>query len=234
MKSTILILSTVVGTAFGFSPVPTTSARPSTSLSFFGNKKASASTSKSSPLCDEAVEIYTDKFLSRKEGRKKFFFENWGVPSSAYSAYRGPESERTNDTIFDREAKDLADTFNVLASLYGDEEALDMVKIQPGVLSFNQNNFGPALDAFGEKFGYEESKEMIMRNPGLLATNEVAAEAADDLTMQLSYVIDVTRPIGKAGPIAIASLLLIPVIEGVSGVTRADLLSSLLDVGAML
>lgn len=237
MKSTtVLVLSAVFGAAVGFAPTP--ARRPSTSLSFFGNNgNKSSGSSRSSPLADEAVGIYTDKLLNRG-GRSKFFFEEWGVPAGARSTpYAGapqPNAKAETDTIFARDAKDLTDTFNALASIYGDEEALAMVKIQPNVLSFTRTNFAPALEAFGEKFGYDESKEMIQRNPGLLATTPVAAEASDDLTMKMSYVIDVTRPLGKAGPITIALLLMIPVIEGVTGVTRGDLLASLLGGGAAL
>mmetsp|Transcript_7104 Transcript_7104/g.12429 ORF Transcript_7104/g.12429 Transcript_7104/m.12429 type:complete len:218 (+) Transcript_7104:47-700(+) len=216
MKST-LILFTVIGSTIGFAPVQTTS-RQSTSLDFFGGAKRN--TVKSSPLADEAVEIYTTKYLSGGGTRQKFFFESWGMPES-YKAPDEPES------IFSRRVADLTASFNTIALLYGEEEALKMVKIQPGVLAFNKDNFGPSLDAFGENFGVEESKEMIIRNPGLLAVKPANARTADDLTMQLSYVVDFTRPIGLYGPGLILSLLSIPALEGVTGVSRGELLSSL-------
>jgi hypothetical protein len=68
---------------------------------------------------------------------------------------------------------------------------------------------------------------MVVRNPGLLSVKPANAESADDLTMQLSYVVDFTRPIGALGPFLILGLVSVPAIESVTGVTRADLLASL-------
>lgn len=215
MKST-LILSTI-GAAVAFAPVQTTT-RTSTSLAFFGGAKKS--TAKSSPLADEAVEIYTTKYNTGGT-RPKFFFESWGMPGS----YDKPDNSSVS--IFERKTTELTSTFNTLATLYGEEDALKMVKIQPGVLAFAKENFGPSLDAFGEVFGYDESIEMVKRNPGLLSVNPGSAAAADGLTMQLSYVIDFTRPIGAAGPTFIVALLLIPALESATGVSRGELFSSL-------
>ena len=217
MKSaTALILSAAIGSATAFAPAQTP--RTSTSLAFFGGAKKTAAP-KSSPLAEEAVEIYTSKYPGG--ARKKFFFESWGMPDS----YQAPEDTSAN--IFERKTAELTSTFNTIASLYGEEEALKMVKIQPGVLAFNKDNFKPSLEAFGENFGYEESKEMVMRNPGLLSVKPANAASADDLTMQLSYVVDFTRPIGAAGPVFILFLLSIPALESATGVSRGELFSSL-------
>ncbi|KAL7543269.1 hypothetical protein ACHAXR_012600 [Thalassiosira sp. AJA248-18] len=216
MKTTALILSTVIGTSIGFAPTQT-STRTSTSLAFFGGAKKSAV--KSSPLAEEAIALYNTKY-SGGGTRQKFFFESWGMPDS----YEKPED---SGAIFERKADELKNAFNTLSSLYGEEESLKMVKIQPGILAFNKDNFGPSLDAFGENFGYEESKEMIIRNPGLLAVKPANAATADDLTMQLSYVVEFTRPIGALGPIIIVALLSVPAIEAATGVSRGELFSSL-------
>ncbi|KAL7526619.1 hypothetical protein ACHAXR_006234 [Thalassiosira sp. AJA248-18] len=159
---TALILSTVVGAAVGFAPAPASSRAP-TSLAIFGTAKKS--TVKSSPLAGEAVELYTAKF-NKGGARPKFFFESWGMPES----YQ--RREKSTESIFTRKDADLTSTFNAIASLYEEGEALKMVKIQPGALAFNKDNFAPSLEAFGEKFGLEESKEMIIRNPGLLNERE--------------------------------------------------------------
>ena len=124
---------------------------------------------------------------------------------------------------------ELTAGFNTIADLYGPEEALTMVRIQPGALAFSRENFGPCLDAFGEKFGLEESKAMVLRNPGLLSVKPASAATADDLTVQLSYVVAVTRPIGNFGPLFIVSLLSVPAIESALGIGRGELLSSLLN-----
>ena len=75
-----------------------------------------------------------------------------------------PEYEKPSNAkegIFARDNSALVSTFNTIASLYGDEEALNMVKITPGVLAFNKDNFAPCLAFFAEKFGAEEAKEMV-------------------------------------------------------------------------
>ena len=108
-------------------------------------------------------------------------------------SYSKPES---NGMLFDVQDEKLRATFNTVAKLYGEENALKMVKIQPGILAFNKDNMAASLDAFAENFGLEEAKEMVIRNPGLLSVKPANAEGADDLTMQLSYVVEFTRPIG--------------------------------------
>ena len=139
-------------------------------------------------------------------------------------SYTAPENK---EKLFDAKDEKLRATFNTIAKLYGEENALKMTKIQPGILAFNKDNFAASLDAFGETFGAEEAKDMVIRNPGLLSVKPANAATADDLTMQLSYVVEVTRPIGAAGPIGILALLSVPVIEGVLGMSRGELLASL-------
>lgn len=216
MKTSILLLSTAIGSVAAFAPAQSTS-RASTSLAFFGGAKKAAV--KSSPLTEEAIEIYTTKYTG--EARGKYFFESWGMPESF-------TNRPNNDVnIFERKQDELKSVFNTIASLYGEEEALEMVKIQPGVLAFNKDNMAPSLAAFGENFGEEEAKAMVLRNPGLLSVKPDSAESADGLTMQLSYVVDITRPIGALGPAFIIALLCIPALEGATGVSRGELFSSL-------
>lgn len=222
MKSVPFLLSALLGSTVGFAPVQTTT-RPSTSLAFFGGGAKKAAATKKYPQAAEAVELYTDKFMSGGKRRQKFFFESWGMPGT----YSAPVDDTAN--IFERQVADLTAAFDVIAGLYGPEEALAMVRIQPGVLAFKKENFGPSLEFFGEKFGLEESKAMVLRNPGLLSVQPSSAETADDLTMQLSYVVSVTRPIGNFGPAFIAALLSVPALENALGVGRGELFSSLLN-----
>ena len=204
---------------FGFAPTQQQPrASSSTSLNFFGGQKKAASASKS-PLADEAVQTYLSKYPSDQK-TVSFFFESWGMPES----YQAPKS---SESIFSRKNEELASTFNTIASIYGDEAALKMVKIQPSVLAFEKSNFQPSLDAFGETFGYEESKEMVIRNPGLLGSSPASAAGADDLTMQLSYVVAFTRPIGALGPASIIGLLCVPALESALGVGKGELFSAL-------
>mmetsp|Transcript_4716 Transcript_4716/g.7696 ORF Transcript_4716/g.7696 Transcript_4716/m.7696 type:complete len:220 (-) Transcript_4716:3891-4550(-) len=215
--TTTILLASAIGSTVGFAPT-SPSQRTSTSLAFFGGQKKAAA-SKGSPLADEALETYLAKYPVNKE-TASFFFESWGMPES----YQAPKSK---ESIFSRKDEEIKATFNTIASIYGDEEALKMVKIQPSVLAFEKANFQPSLDAFGENFGYEESKQMIIRNPGLLGTKPANAAAADDLTMQLSYVVQFTRPIGAVGPVILIGLLCVPALESALGVGKGELLSAL-------
>lgn len=104
-----------------------------------------------------------------------------------------------------------------------------MVKILPQALAFNKDYMAPSLDGFSDAFGLEESKEMVMRNPGLLGVEPKDAVTVTSSTMQLSYIVSFTRPLGNAGLAGIGSLLLIPVIEGTLGLQRGELIGSLLN-----
>ena len=102
-----------------------------------------------------------------------------------------------------------------------------MVKIMPQVLAFQKDYMAPSLDGFSDAFGLEESKEMVMRNPGLLGVEPKDAVKVTSSTMQLSYVVSFTRPLGNYGLAALGGLLLIPVIEGSLGLQRGELIGSL-------
>jgi len=53
------------------------------------------------------------------------------------------------------------------------------------------------------------------------------AEKSTASTMQMSYIVGFTRPLGNAGLAALGSLLLVPVIEGGLGLQRGELIGSL-------
>jgi hypothetical protein len=57
--------------------------------------------------------------------------------------------------------------------------------------------------------------------PSYLLTPCIYTEAAkaSDQTMVFSYIVAATRPIGKAGPIGIMLLVLVPFIEAATGVS---------------
>ena len=57
----------------------------------------------------------------------------------------------------------LAKNFNEIARLYGDEEALAMVKVMPSTLRFNSDNFEPCLESWTEQFGLEKAQAMVRR-----------------------------------------------------------------------
>eukprot|EP00547_Thalassionema_nitzschioides_P005442 CAMPEP_0194203266 /NCGR_PEP_ID=MMETSP0156-20130528/3091_1 /TAXON_ID=33649 /ORGANISM="Thalassionema nitzschioides, Strain L26-B" /LENGTH=209 /DNA_ID=CAMNT_0038928977 /DNA_START=73 /DNA_END=702 /DNA_ORIENTATION=- len=202
----------VVGFSSHYGRVPSST----TSLNLFG-KASSAASSSSSASTNEALELYQNKYSSGS--RQKFFFESWGMPSRAYSA------EEKDKKLFTTNESELRQTFNELSKLYGESEALTMVKIQPGILAFSKDNFKPSLEVFAEKFGLEEAKQMVLRNPGLLSTKPWAT--IDNLTMQLSYIVAITRPLGVAGPFLLLALASVPALEGYTGVSKEEFFNSI-------
>jgi len=137
----------------------------------FKRKSKSSSSPPASPLVEEALGEYKFKFRPENElpGTK-------GRPMIATSE------------------KQARRTFNELARLYGDEPALEMVKIQPIVLCFQSKNFEPCLQAWTEQFGLESAQKMVNRNPGLLGVSPQLASQPAEASMALSYVVAVTRP----------------------------------------
>ena len=142
----------------------------------------------SSPMVKDAVDFYNSKF---------------------------PPAERTGMSAITED--ECAEAFNILAKLYGDENAMDMVKSSPICLAFNSENFEGSLNAFSNKFGLEETKEMIKRNPNLLAVRPELAAKSDDSTMMMSYVVGATRPIGAVLLGLLGVALLTPLFNGLTG-----------------
>ena len=105
-----------------------------------------------------------------------------------------------------------------------------MVTDMPLILAFEKKNLKPTFAEFGKIFGDQEAKEMIMRNPGLLAMKPEDAAKADDQTMQFSYIIAITRPAGDLLLYGLFGQLMIPVVEGISGIPfRENLLQSIIN-----
>ena len=93
----------------------------------------------------------------------------------------------------------LSTTFNELARLYGDDEALKMVKIMPSVLRFDSKNFEGSLASWTEQFGSEKAQAMVRRNPGLLGVRPEQTEDAES-SLYGSYLVAALRP----SPVALA------------------------------
>mmetsp|Transcript_50500 Transcript_50500/g.86533 ORF Transcript_50500/g.86533 Transcript_50500/m.86533 type:complete len:251 (+) Transcript_50500:1-753(+) len=135
--------------------------------------------------------------------------------------------------------KDLKVTFKTIAGLYGgDDNALKMVQAVPTTLSYNAANMkltkAALMTAFCGKFKedgvtplysnsdgspkYTEQDvvEMCMRNPlliGIRAEGYGSAINSQEDTMQLSYVIAATRPIGGLLLATTLLLLITPIIK---------------------
>jgi len=168
---------------------------------------------------DEAVALYEKKFPKRGQV-KRAPWASWGVPSRDLDGTRYQKSSGSTGgrRLFDVDEKQQRAAFAELAKLYGESNALDMCRVMSDILAFDRKSFAGSLKAFSNIFGHEEAKAMVMRNPGLLLAKPEEAANSDKLTMQLSYVVAATRP---AGPLLLATvlgLLLVPLLESVTGI----------------
>lgn len=154
-----------------------------------------------------------------------------GATDDALVLYNEKFAKLKPGDLFYLEDDKLKKSFGVLASVYGDDVALEMTRRNPSCLAYNSDYFAPSFKAFANKFGDEEARAMVLRNPNLLAvapTGYQGADSVQDDTMILSYVIDATRPFGKILLPTFFLLILTPAIEAVSGVPfRAIVLESL-------
>ena len=204
-----LICACLVGTVTGF---------------FGGQKAKSVAAPKSSPRTQEAVDLWDATYPFNRQPIQQDDsvldkIGNFGVPqmdldgTKVFKAAAGQKKRRLTDVT----EQDVATNFNALATVYGDDRALDMVTIFPICLSFNSNEFQPTYAAFSDIFGPDEALGMVSRNPGLLAVKADDATGSNAQTMAFSYIVAITRPIGKLGPVLIGGLLTIPGIENVAG-----------------
>lgn len=191
------------------------------SQAFFQNagKKASA---KNSAFTQEAVQIYGDRYTYGRAPRTENMFDNiskLGVPTTDIDGTKILRKQANpGRRITDMSEKEVANTFNGLAAVYGEERALEMVKLFPICMSFDPKSFAATFAIWKEIFGEEETKDMVSRNPGLLAIQPKDAGNNTDNTMAFSYIVAYTRPIGIYGPLGLLSLLMVPVIEGTTGI----------------
>jgi hypothetical protein len=107
----------------------------------------------------------------------------------------------------DDDKREKSQTFNEMARLYGDEQALQMVKLCPQTLKFKRDNFSRCLDSWEEQFGLDAAKAMVGRNPGLLGIRPEQTDNAE-ASMFFSYVVAVTRPLPKViGALGLLAIL---------------------------
>ena len=125
-----------------------------------------------------------------------------------------------------KQVKELKTAFTDLAKVYGDDSALKMIKDDPILLGYNSKNFAPSHEEFAKTFGKEESLAMVKRNSGLLSLPPAEAAKAADSTMQLSYIVGVTKPAGPFLLYGTLGLICIPAVEAITGIPiRENLLS---------
>lgn len=179
------------------------------------NNKVKASAEKALSIYDknfpfDRVPAATNKFTDA--------YIKWGVPQRDIDGTKVFQSTAPRKRATDISRADAVASFNELAKVYGDDRALQMVKILPLCLAFDRQEFKESFQEWADIFGSEKTKDMVARNPGLLAVKRYQASTANDQTMVFSYIVAYTRPIGAAGPIGIILLAMVPFIEALTGV----------------
>uniref|UniRef100_A0A7R9UE42 PSI-F n=1 Tax=Pinguiococcus pyrenoidosus TaxID=172671 RepID=A0A7R9UE42_9STRA len=147
--------------------------------------------------------------------------------SAAVEVFKKRYAAPKPGTRYDVEEAKLKSTYKSIAKVYGDDNALEMVKAVPGCLAFDPSNFQGTYDVFCETFGEDKAKGMVRRNPNLLAVKPDGwggATGAKDDTFYMSYVIAFTRPLGPVLLAGLIAALSVPLVEGLTGIPRAELL----------
>ncbi|CAM9820652.1 unnamed protein product [Ectocarpus fasciculatus] len=140
-------------------------------------------------------------FASRARGACVVMQATSNVESSVslYKKLVGAKRWETDEGI----EKRAEGTFAEMCKVYGEDNAVQMVKNSPSCLGYDGSVFQATFEAFTEVFGEEETKGMVTRNPNLLAVRPTgfggAANAKSD-TMQMSYVIAATRQVKSSMP----------------------------------
>jgi hypothetical protein len=161
---------------------------------------------------NDAMAIFEQKFPFDDSPAPKVGLGDFGMPGGGSSA--APTGKRLTDVGEPRARA----AFGELAKLYGTEEALEMVQVQPIILCFNYKLWKESLDKWEEAYGLEKAQGMVQRNPGLLAVKPADAATSSESAMAFSYVIAITRPASKVLLPLLIFLLLSPFIEQATGI----------------
>ena len=128
--------------------------------------QSAAPAMKKSNFAQEAVDVYGQQYPFGQAPKEKSIlskYAKFGVPEVDIDGTRYDKvGKGTGKRMTDITEKQAADTFNQLASVYGGERALEMVKIFPVCLTFNKEQFKGSFDAWTDVFGEEETKEMYV------------------------------------------------------------------------
>jgi hypothetical protein len=119
---------------------------------------------KKSPLAQEAVDIFGQRYPFNQAPKEKSFLSKYaklGVPEVDIDGTRYEKvGKGSGKRMTDISEKQAAETFNQLAAIYGGDRAIEMVKIFPICLAFDKKQFKGSFDAWSEVFGVEETKDM--------------------------------------------------------------------------
>lgn len=127
------------------------------------------------------------------------------------------QDTKNKGTLTDTE---IAVRYNILNDIYKQDEdaVLKSFKNAINILTFEETEkYKQIFDIFEAKWDFEKAKGLLSRNPSLFnvpTSGYGSAEVAGEETMVLSYVIDVTRPLGKPLLAILFLLLLKPFVFG--------------------
>lgn len=175
---------------------------------------------RSSMAADQAVSIFQQAF-PKKETYTAAPWVSWGVPGQDLDGteIKVAKAGQAGKRLSDIDAQQCRASFAALSKVYGEEEALEMTKIMPIILTFDKQCFAPSYKEWSDIFGADEAKAMVLRNPGLLAVAPKEAATSTDQTMTFSYIVAYTRPLSKILLPGLLFLLVTPAIEAVTGVS---------------
>jgi hypothetical protein len=134
---------------------------------FFQTAAKAATPFKKSSLTQEAIDIFGDKYPFNQAPTEKSVlskFAGFGVPKVDIDGTRYDKfgKEGSSKRLTDITEKQAADSFNELARLYGEERAIQMVKISPICLAFDRAQFAGSFTEWSTIFGEEETQEMYV------------------------------------------------------------------------
>jgi hypothetical protein len=220
MKSTILLLSLLIGSSSAFQ-------------SFFnkgGNNNNAASALKKQAEND-AIAIFDKTYPFGRPPAKANIMGSFGMPNRDIDGtviFDYGKKTTAGKRLTDIDESRARAAFTELAKLYGVEEALTMVEAQPIILAFQFAVWKDSLNEWEQLFGAEKAQAMVVRNPGLLAVSPKDAATTTEQAIVFSYLVAYTRPFSKVLLPLLAFSLLTPAIEELTGITiRANLFGGL-------
>ena len=134
---------------------------------FFQNAAKAATPFKKSSLTQDAIDIYGTKYPFNQAPKEKSVlskYAGFGVPKVDIDGTKYDKfgKEGSSKRLTDITEKQASDSFNELARLYGEERAIQMVKISPICLAFDKAQFAGSFTEWSSIFGEEETQEMYV------------------------------------------------------------------------
>jgi hypothetical protein len=186
--------------------------------SFQPPNKATSKVGKSK--LNDAIALYQKRYPQNRGPRKRAFNAGVGLPVRDLDGtkLKVAKSNTLGKTFSERSESELRATYQTLQKYFGDDDTYQMVQDFTLVLTMNRKNLAAIMAAYANNFGKDQADAMVKRNPGLLFCQPKDAATADNLTMQFSYVVAITRPVGPLLLYTLLALVFEPTFELLSGI----------------